>query len=264
MAITLRSTKGSRLSIAEADGNISDLDGRVTTVAGQASSLDGRVSALEAAPAISTLDDLSDVDLTTTPPTDTQALVFDELSGLWMPGAAGVSLEVVNTTVVGAPVTEVAFTVELSTNYVLELFDVALNTSNFQSPLIGFKSPSTSNGVGAVRQRVVSGGVGSVYGAEFSSGIELYPNYADFGPHINLIRYGKVVFNLGPEGGVHRLRGTWQGTLTSAQDTIAQFELLAGALAWAASTPTVRFGHSLTNAITAGTVRLSKVVGGIV
>ena len=34
------------------------------------------------------LDDLTDVDTTTTPPTDGQGLIFDEASGLWIPGLA--------------------------------------------------------------------------------------------------------------------------------------------------------------------------------
>jgi hypothetical protein len=38
---------------------------------------------------VGALDDLTDVDLTTTPPGDGEALVYDDDSGNWVPGAAG-------------------------------------------------------------------------------------------------------------------------------------------------------------------------------
>jgi hypothetical protein len=40
---------------------------------------------------VGALDDLTDVDLTTTPPGDGEALVYDDDSGNWVPGAAGAS-----------------------------------------------------------------------------------------------------------------------------------------------------------------------------
>lgn len=43
------------------------------------------VDALEATVASLELDDLTDVDVTTTPPTDEQLLSYDDLSGLWVP-----------------------------------------------------------------------------------------------------------------------------------------------------------------------------------
>lgn len=39
------------------------------------------------------LDDLNDVDVSTTPPTDGQALVWDNTAGLWVPGAGGAGLQ---------------------------------------------------------------------------------------------------------------------------------------------------------------------------
>lgn len=41
------------------------------------------------APGPRTLDELDDVDLTTTPPTHGQTLVYDSFSGLWVPGSSG-------------------------------------------------------------------------------------------------------------------------------------------------------------------------------
>jgi hypothetical protein len=71
--------------VGTASGNVVQLDG-----SGRLPAVDG--SLLTNLPAaVGALDDLSDVDLTTTPPGDGEALVYDDDSGNWVPGAAGAS-----------------------------------------------------------------------------------------------------------------------------------------------------------------------------
>lgn len=58
-------------------------------IAGTGLSGGGDLSADRTIDLDASLDDLNDVDLTTTPPADGNALVFDALSSLWVPGAGG-------------------------------------------------------------------------------------------------------------------------------------------------------------------------------
>lgn len=73
--------------------NVTDLDDQVAlalanaaTALSTANTAQTEVDALEAVVAALDLDDLTDVDTATTPPTDGQALIWDDASSLWIPG----------------------------------------------------------------------------------------------------------------------------------------------------------------------------------
>lgn len=71
------------------DGTWSSLTGTPTTIAGYGitDAFDGDYNNLTNKPSVpSALDDLTDVDLTTTSPTDGQALIWDSVNSVWKPG----------------------------------------------------------------------------------------------------------------------------------------------------------------------------------
>ena len=67
----------------------------------------GLGTTIEGAP--QSLDDLTDVDTTTTPPTDGQALVWDDYIGEWVPGDAAAALTVEDGTTSVSPVDTIVF-----------------------------------------------------------------------------------------------------------------------------------------------------------
>lgn len=69
----------------------SSLDYKAAHLRTDVDALDGRVDTLETN-AVASLDDLSDVDTTTTPPADGDRLAFDIASGLWLPTAAAAGM----------------------------------------------------------------------------------------------------------------------------------------------------------------------------
>lgn len=97
------------------------------------------------------LDDLADVDTTTTPPTDGQALIWDAANSEWVPGdvasgggGGGGSLVLLNEQTVSG-VSAVNFTNLITStykNYIVEFFDVSLST-NAASVVLQY---STNNG----------------------------------------------------------------------------------------------------------------------
>jgi len=71
------------------DGTWASLTGTPTTIAGYGitDAFDGDYNSLTNKPSVpSALDDLTDVDLTTTSPTDGQALIWDSVNSVWKPG----------------------------------------------------------------------------------------------------------------------------------------------------------------------------------
>jgi hypothetical protein len=84
---------GSWIELANAsevfDGAWASLTGTPTTIAGYGitDAFDGDYNSLTNKPSVpSALDDLTDVDLTTTSPTDGQALIWDSVNSVWKPG----------------------------------------------------------------------------------------------------------------------------------------------------------------------------------
>ena len=84
---------GSWIELANAsevfDGTWASLTGTPTTIAGYGitDAFDGDYNSLTNKPSVpSALDDLTDVDLTTTSPTDGQALIWDSVNSVWKPG----------------------------------------------------------------------------------------------------------------------------------------------------------------------------------